>query len=230
MNLNPVNQCKLYGYGNILSTFNNLYSQSILPNKILFSGQKGIGKSTLAYHLINCILSKGEDYEYDIENFEINSNNRSYLLTQNGSNPNFNLIDVLPDKKNIDIQQIRSLINLMNKSSFNDKLRFILIDNIEFLNLSSINSLLKFLEEPNDNICFILIHNNTKILPTLKSRCINFRISLDHKTSITVINKILDDDIMKFINKDLINYYLTPGQIYHLIAFFKIQKHDLKGL
>ena len=84
MNLNPINQCKLYGYGNILSTLNNLYSQSILPNKILFSGQKGIGKSTLAYHLINCILSKGEDYEYDMENFEINSNNRSYLLTQNG--------------------------------------------------------------------------------------------------------------------------------------------------
>ena len=134
MNLSPFNQCKLYGYGNILSMLNNLYSQSILPNKILFSGQKGIGKSTLAYHLINCILSKDEDYEYDIENFEINSNNRSYLLTQNGSNPNFNLIDVLPDKKNIDIQQIRSLINLMNKSSFNDKLRFILIDNIEFLN------------------------------------------------------------------------------------------------
>ena len=67
-----------------------------------------MGKSTLAYHLINYILSKGEDYEYDIENFEINSNNRSYLLTQNGSNPNFNLIDVLPDKKNIDIQQIRN--------------------------------------------------------------------------------------------------------------------------
>ena len=34
---------------------------------------------------------------------------------------------------------------------------------------------------------------------------------------------------MKFINKDLINYYLTPGQIYHLIEFFKLQKHDLKG-
>ena len=33
-----------------------------LPNKILLSGQKGIGKSTLCYHLINYILSKDEDY------------------------------------------------------------------------------------------------------------------------------------------------------------------------
>ena len=73
-----------------------------------------------------------------------------------------------------------------------------------------------------------MINNDRFILPTLKSRCISFRISLDHKTSISVINKILDNDIMKFINKDLINYYLTPGQIYHLIEFFKIQKHDLK--
>ena len=34
---------------------------------------------------------------------------------------------------------------------------------------------------------------------------------------------------MKVINKDLINYYLTPGQFYHLIEFLKVQKHDLKN-
>ena len=81
-------------------------------------------------------------------------------------------------KKNIDINQIRNLINIMQKSTFNNKPRFILIDNIDLLNLNSINSLLKFLEEPNENIYFILIHNNTKILPTLKSRCINFKFFL----------------------------------------------------
>ena len=64
-------------------------------------------------------------------------------------------------------------------------------------------------------------------MPTLKSRCINFKIFLDHKTSISVINKILDDDILKYINKDLINYYTTPGQLYYLIQFFNTQKHDL---
>ena len=58
------------------------------------------------------------------------------------------LIDVKDEKINIDINQIRDLISKLNKSSFNQKPRFILIDNIEFLNTNSINALLKVLEEP----------------------------------------------------------------------------------
>ena len=193
---------------------------SDLPTKILLSGDKGLGKSTLAFHLVNYILSINEENPYIVKGSKINPNNKSYKLTINGSNPNLLLVDILSEKKNIDINQIRELINNLNKSSFNSKERFIIIDNIETLNISSINALLKVLEEPPSNTYFILINNDRFILPTLKSRCINFRISLDHKTSISVINKILDNDIMKFINKDLINYYLTPGQIYHLIEFF----------
>ena len=44
-------------------------------------------------------------------------------------------------KKKIDIDQIRNLINNLNKSSLNSKPRFVLIDNIEYLNLNSINAL-----------------------------------------------------------------------------------------
>ena len=187
-----------------------------------------MGKSTLAFHLVNYVLSINEEHPYIIKESKINPDNKSYKLVINGSNPNLLLVDTLSEKKNIDINQIRELINNLNKSSFNNKERFIIIDNIETLNISSINALLKVLEEPPSNTYFILINNDRFILPTLKSRCINFKISLDHKNSISVINKILDNDIMKFINKDLINYYLTPGQIYHLIEFFKIQKHDLK--
>ena len=58
-----------------------------------------------------------------------------------------------------------------------------MIDNIETLNINSINALLKILEEPNENINFILISNNKKILPTLKSRCINFKISISYNES-----------------------------------------------
>ena len=60
------------------------------------------------------------------------------------------------------------------------KPRFVLIDNIEFLNKNSINALLKIVEEPKKNLFFILIHNNqTKILPTLISRCLTFNINLN---------------------------------------------------
>ena len=228
MNLKPINQCNLYGFNKFFDNISNLYDQSKLANQILLSGQKGIGKSTLAYHLINYILSKDEENKYDKENLRINSNNRSFLLTQNNTNTNFTLIDVLPDKKNIDIHQIRNLINQMNKSSFNQKPRLVLIDNIEFLNLNSINSLLKFLEEPNDNIYFILIHNNTKILPTLKSRCINFKISFSYKETLDIVNKLTNIDIKNQIHKDLIFHYFSAGKIYNLLEYSINNNFDLK--
>ena len=68
------------------------------------------------------------------------------------------------------------MITKLNKSTFNDKQRFILIDNIELLNLNSVNALLKVLEEPTKNTYFILINNNKKVLSTLSSRCLDFKI------------------------------------------------------
>jgi len=226
MNLAPNNQTRLYGIKNYLIELINLYNNKKFPKKILLSGQKGIGKCTLAYHLINYILSINEDNNYDVKNFLINKENRSYKLTQNGSNMNFILIDVLEEKKYIDISQIRNLISNLNKSSFNSKPRMILIDNIELLNTNSINALLKIVEEPNEGIYFILINNNKNILKTLKSRCLNFKISLSHQESLEVINQLLGTNIYDLINKDLLNYYFTPGQIYNLINLS--YKHNME--
>lgn len=230
MNLNPSNQTKLYGLENNLNELINLYKNKKLPNKILLSGQKGIGKSTLAYHLINFILSDNENFSYDIDNFLINENNKSYKLVKNGTSPNFFLIDVNDEKKVIDISQIRNLISILNKSSLNSKPRFVLIDNIEFLNKNSINALLKVVEEPNNNIFFILINNNKKILPTLLSRCLNFKIYLTNNKSIEITEKLLNEDINNLINPDLFNYYFTPGKIYNLIKFSKEYDIDILGL
>jgi len=230
MNLQPINQTQLFGYSKIFDELFSLYNSNKLPSKILFSGQKGIGKCTLAYHLINCILSLNEENPYDIKNYSINNNNRSFLLVKNETNPNFTLIDVKPEKKNIDINQIRNLILNMKKSSFNNKPRFILIDNIEFLNLNSINALLKFLEEPSENIHFILIHNNSKILSTLKSRCLSFKLFLSNKESLNITKKLIDGNIEDKINLDLINYYFTPGNILRLIEFFDKTDFELKNL
>ena len=130
-------------------------------------------------------------------------------------------------KKNIDISQIRNLILTLNKSSFNTKPRFVLIDNIELLNINAVNALLKILEEPNDNINFILINNNKRILPTLKSRCLNFKIRLTFKQSIEIANKILNNNYNEFLNEDLVNNYSTPGEILNLIDFANINDIDL---
>ena len=60
-------------------------------------------------------------FKYNVDDLEINTNNHSYKLSLNKSNPNLILVDVNVDKKMIDINQIRELISNLNKSSFNDK-------------------------------------------------------------------------------------------------------------
>ena len=230
MNLDPSRQLNLFGHETQFTNLTDLYANKKLPNKILLSGVKGIGKSTLAYHIVNYILSYDEDFSYDIKNFKINPDNKSFKLIINKSNPNFILIDINEDKKNIDINQIRHLILTLNKSSFNNKPRLVLIDNIELLNINSINALLKILEEPNDNINFILINNNKKILPTLKSRCLNFKIQLTTSQSFDVTNKILNTNCMDFLNDELINNYSTPGEILNLLDFANKSNVDLKEI
>ena len=227
MNLEPSSQLNLFSHKEEFQKLINLYKNNNLPNKILFSGEKGIGKCTLAYHLINYILSSNEDFSYDLDNLKIIPDNKSFKLVQNKSNPNFILVDIVEEKKNIDISQIRNLILTLNKSSFNTKPRFVLIDNIELLNINAVNALLKILEEPNDNINFILINNNKRILPTLKSRCLNFKIQLTSNQSIDIANKILNNNYNEFLNEDFVNNYSTPGEILNLIDFANKNDIDL---
>ena len=230
MNLNPSNQVNLYGLDENLRLFISLYRKKKLPNKILLSGQKGIGKSTLAYHLINYILSQNEEYSYDEKNLKINNLNKSFKLIMGNVSPNFHLIDIAPGSKSINIDQIRNVIKNINKSSFNNKPNFILIDNTEYLNKNSINALLKDLEEPNKNTFFILINNQKKLLSTLTSRCINFNISLSNQDSLNILNKLLNDDVYNHISIDLINYYFTPGNIYNLYHFANSNNLDIKEI
>jgi DNA polymerase-3 subunit delta' len=227
MKYHSSNQLNLFGHDALFLELVGLYTNGNFPNKILLSGEKGIGKCTLAYHITNFILSSDEEFKYETNNLKINPYNKSFKLIQNKSNPNFILIDVIEDKKSIDINQIRNLILNLNKSSFNSKPKIILIDNIELLNLNSVNALLKVLEEPNQNVHFILINNNKNILSTLRSRCLNFKVQLSAKLSIEITNKISQTDCSNFLNNELINNYSTPGGLLKLIDFASRNNIDL---
>tara|TARA_B100000780_G_C21054541_1_gene423617 strand:+ start:202 stop:1134 length:933 start_codon:yes stop_codon:yes gene_type:complete len=231
MKLKPSENTQLFGMNFFFNNFAKLYDEKKLPPKILLSGKKGLGKSTLSYHLINYIFSKNEEFKYDLKNLTINNDNKSFKLLKNNTHPNFYLIDLLSDKKSIDVTQIRKMITYTNKSSFDNMPRFVLIDNIENLNKNSINALLKVIEEPNQNLFFILINNNEKnILPTLKSRCISFKIHFTFNEAINVTNQILNRNVLDVINLDLISYYNTPGELVELINFADEKSINLKEL
>tara|TARA_Y100000389_G_C17334190_1_gene449731 strand:+ start:24 stop:962 length:939 start_codon:yes stop_codon:yes gene_type:complete len=230
MNIKPFENTNLYGLDDYHNEIINLYLKKKLPNKILFSGKKGSGKSTLAYHILNFIFSASEENKYDLDNKHININNKSFILVKNNTHPNFYLIDLIDEKKNIDVNQIREMIKYSNKSSFNNLPRFILIDNIENLNKNSVNALLKIVEEPNENLFFILIHNSEKnILPTLRSRCIIFKINLSYDTCVNIVNLIIGKNINQLINPELLNQYSTPGELINLINFAEEKKINLNN-
>ena len=231
LELKSSNQKQLFSYKNTFLDIVNLYNQKKLPNKILFSGPKGIGKATFAYHLINYIFSKDEESNYDIDNLQINDLNKSFKLVLNQTHPNFHLIDLLDEKKIIEISQIRNMINYANKSAFNNKERIVLIDNAENLNLSSSNALLKIIEEPNENVFFILIFdNNRKIIETIRSRCLKFNLFLTFDECLDTTNKIIENNIYQIVNKDLINHYSTVGDLVNLVNFSSSSKMSLLEL
>ena len=230
MKLSPINQIELYGFEDYFFEFIRLIEENRLPNKILLSGQKGLGKATFSYHLINYVLSSNEEFKYDNKNLVIHPENHSFKTVVNKSNPNFILIDVEKDKKSIDIDQIRKLILNLNKSSFNNKPKFVLIDNIDLLNIFTVNALLKVMEEPLRNVYFILINNEKKKFSTLFSRCINFRIYLTNKEIFQITKRLFKKDPYDIINRDLINYYFSPGSLYNFFSFGLENGYNLKDL
>ena len=231
MNLDPKKQIKLLGFNNMFDHFVKLLKNKKFPNKIMISGPKGIGKSTFAYHIINYIFSKNEKNPYDINEYKIQSENRSFNLIKNLSHPNFYLIDLLDGKKMIEISQVRKAISYSQKSTFNDNYRIVLIDNIESLNSYSANALLKIIEEPNEKLFFILIHNNSKkIIKTIKSRCIIFKKNFTYDENLSIACELANVDLKDFFNESIINHYLTIGDFLYLYNFSKNNKIDFKKL
>ena len=217
----PIRQKKLFFYNQYFKLFIKLYKNNLLPNKILLTGQSGLGKSTFAYHFINFILSDKEDFSYDFMNFTINPLNRSFRLINQQYHSNFYLIENFIHKRTIDIKQVKNMISYLNKTSFQKKIKFILIDNAEYLNLHSVNALLKIIEEPPSNTFIIFIHNSSiKLIETLKSRCIEFKIFFSNQEKQKILDNLLiyyDLKIdLNFLEK-IKSFYDSPGTILNLI-------------
>ena len=196
----------LIGHKEYLNNLEYLYKENKLPNKILLSGHKGIGKALLVKNFL----------------YKVFDDNNSHVLINNNSHPNILNIKKKDDKKIIEIDQIREIIKFTNQSSFNNKSKFIIIDDVEYLNTSSSNALLKSLEEPNINVNFILVYNsNLQILDTIKSRCIEIKINLNQEYTKLIVNKYFEDNLYDNINSSLSNFYSTPKFLILLVNYLK---------
>ena len=197
---------KLIGHDFNLQNLLFLYKSNKLPTKILLSGKKGIGKSLIVQ---NFLLKIFDDKD-------------SNLLIKNQSHTNVLYVKKKIDKKNIEIDQIREIVKFTNQSAFNNKSRFIIIDDAEYLNQNSSNALLKSLEEPNSNIYFFLIHNSEmNISDTIKSRCLEHKLGLKLNDTISIVENYFSEKIYDNINNNLKNYYSTPKYLISLISYLR---------
>ena len=221
--LAPKNQLKLFGYNDLFSTFDNLFKNKMMPNSTLLSGPKGIGKSTFIYHFANYVLSKNENFSYSVDNYEINSENKSYNLVQEGIHSNFYFLEGINLNEKVKVDQVRNLLTFNNKSSFSKDLKIIVINNAESLNINSANALLKVIEEPNENTFFFIIHNSfLKILNTIKSRCVEFKVNHSVDEKLLIYKKLSNFYKLQF-DKEIVRenlLYETPGTLikFNLIA------------
>ena len=216
----PRKQLYLYGYENYFNSFIELYEKNKLPNSILLSGPKGLGKATFSYHYINYLLSQKEEEKYSVKTSSINENNISYKLLNANIHPNFFLIENNFQERDIKIEQVRNLINFLNKTSYKKNLKIIMIDNAEYLNLNSSNALLKSIEEPQDNTFFFIIHNSaSKILDTIKSRCREFKFSFTLMQKKSILTKIIAQYRNEFQTNSIMEdfYFDSPG---NLVKYF----------
>ena len=112
---------KLFGHKTVFSNLIYLDKIEKFPNKILINGAKGIRKKLLVNHLLYYLFSKNNEQFYDLKNNEYKINNNLSLLISNNSNPNIFTIQKKKDKKIIDIDQIREMIQFTNQTSFNNE-------------------------------------------------------------------------------------------------------------
>ena len=220
---NPRKTSKLFGLKENFIFFKNLIKNKKLPKAILLTGNKGIGKFTLINHLMCSI--------YDKNNYDENKNIiNDGAISEKIINNNFpNVLYLNNSNDNFSIEQVRELKSILLKKPFQESERYVILDDIETLNINSLNALLKTIEEPSKNNSFVLINNKSKpLLETIKSRCLEIKISLKEnvrKATILSLIKYFDQDI--FLNQDLVS--TTPGNFIKFDYIFRKNKIEINN-
>ena len=196
LNFNPKKTTRLFGLENEFNFLKKMISSDKFPKTLMLTGNRGVGKSTMISHLMH--------YYFDKKTYNENENtfaSESFFLNQFIENlfPNILYLNG-SDYRNVRIDDIRKIINDLNKSPIKKDKRFIILDDIDSFNINSLNALLKIIEDPGKNNFFILINNKSnKLLNTIKSRSIEIKIMINNKDRLSISTSLL-----KYFNQDRI--------------------------
>tara|TARA_R110000868_G_scaffold189695_1_gene432914 strand:+ start:98179 stop:99105 length:927 start_codon:yes stop_codon:yes gene_type:complete len=184
---------KLIGHLDVQKQLNQLFETGRVPHAIMLHGAKGIGKRLIAEAFArrllcgpsNDLLGGGDLLTFD-EGHEL------FPQIEAASTPDYLLIEPEEGKKEISVKIVRE--KLKNLSLSSDGKRIVIIDAADQMNSNSANALLKTLEEPGEGVHIILIaHSLSNILPTIVSRCRQFRVSNLTNTQVAEVLKTADD-------------------------------------
>jgi DNA polymerase-3 subunit gamma/tau len=192
----------LIGQEVVVETITNSIKANKVPNAYLFTGIRGIGKTTTAR-----IVAKALNCSNGIENLC-----KENLCENCEAITNSSHIDVLEmdaaSKTGVD--DVRDLIEFSRYGPTSAKYKIFIIDEVHMLSKQAFNALLKTLEEPPEYLKFIFATTEIKKIPiTVVSRCQRFDLSRIKSSELfEFIKKIKDkengkvsDDALKLIIK-----------------------------
>ena len=214
---NAKNSLNLFNLKENFKFISELYLKKNLPKVLMFTGNKGSGKSTLVNHFLYSIFDIDN---YDKEKHSILGSSIFLKQFQNNIFANIIYLNAL-DYKSVKIEDIRNLKKKILQTTLSERNRFIIFDDIELFNPNSLNALLKLIEEPSQKNFFFLINNKGKpLIETIKSRALEINIILNEKQRIEIINKLVN-----FYKIDLIlnpkTSQLSPGNFIKFNYFCK---------
>lgn len=173
----------------------NVIEKQNIVNSYMFVGKSGIGKSLFA-----------KEYARNIMCLEKECGNTCNSCIKFNANSNPDFYEVFPDGKNIKIEQIRKMQEKIAEKPVISNKKVYIIYEADTMTEESQNCLLKTLEEPPEYVVMILIvANESKILPTIKSRCLKVKFNNLSNEEIKEYLPTASDEIIELLEGNLEN-------------------------
>ncbi|WP_144394302.1 DNA polymerase III subunit delta' [Pleionea sediminis] len=161
-----------------LDKLNLAKRQQRLPHGLLLTAPKGWGVEHFVQYWSQSVLCSAGDEQPC-------GQCKSCHLFSSSSHPDFYWIEKAEDKKQISIEQIRTLINDLHETPNLSGWRVAVVFEAEKLTMNGYNALLKTLEEPGKNTQLILVARQRSTIPaTIISRCQHLTIAAQNQTQI----------------------------------------------